>query len=93
MTTTDQVRDFEQDARHERLSDAVTKALAGLSARYARNPEAPFAIFEGGVFGGAVVLLSRTNTTAAEVADLLEEIAEQFRSVPADVGAVETRPN
>ena len=57
-------------------------AIAKLSERFA-DTFTPEAIFEGAVKGGAVVLLSCPAVAAADVADLLEAIATEFRQLGA----------
>lgn len=66
---------------HDRQVAAVTTAVAKLILKVGPLGFTPEAIFEGAVKGGAVLLLSTTSAKAADVAELLITLGEEFRSL------------
>ncbi len=64
----------------ERRVSAVMQAIAHLPGRLG-PAYAPEEIFEGAVKGGALQLMAMSGCDPANVADLLEGMAEAFRAV------------
>ncbi|MCI5078250.1 hypothetical protein [Oricola sp.] len=67
--------------RHDREVRAVMSALAKLTTPAAPHPCRPEAVFEGAIKGAAATIMAHTDATAADVADLLENIAHSFRDL------------
>ena len=67
--------------QHDRQVAAVTDAVARLLPRLAGQRFTPEAIFEGAVRGGAVAIMAATPAGAADVAELLEAMADAFRDL------------
>lgn len=63
---------------HDRQVRAVTSAVAKLVVVLGPQGFSPEAIFEGAVKGGAVALLSSTPAGAADVAELLKTLGDEF---------------
>lgn len=66
---------------HDRQVRAVSAAVAKLSTNLAPAEFTPEAVFEGAVKGGAAAILSLTDATAEQVANLLNDLAEGFREL------------
>ena len=66
---------------HDRQAAAVSHAVAKLLRVLEPQGFTPEAIFEGAVKGGAIALLSATEATSAEVADMLEAVGDAFRQL------------
>lgn len=68
---------------HEKHARAITKAMAGLIARFGAMGLTPEAVLEGAVKGGAVVMIA-AGLRPSELASLLHELAAEFEGLDGD---------
>lgn len=68
--------EMEQHEAHVRI---IMEAVSGLVPQFTARGLTPVAAFEGAVKGASVAMMALNDCSPAEVADLLEEMADHLR--------------